>query len=133
MKNHKNQTQDGNGSVQTILPTLDKTTQAESPRVAEPWKTEAESFPAVSLFLSWYLRREQLVKNKKIKALLDEMEGGRKVDTEQWSGSLRGLLSTEALRVLNRLLERPLTGSELVRLFERIDEFIQLYAVGIKP
>ncbi len=132
MKQQKNPIFTSVSQEDTDLITSYEPTDREPSWFGQP-RWDAPAFPAVSLFTSWYLRREQLAKNKKIKQLLDEMNADRNLDYEKWCGSLRWLLSNEAIRVLRKLLERPLSGSELVRLFDRIDEFIQLYAAGVKP
>lgn len=95
-------------------------------------KLKTDSFPAVSLFLKWYLCRTTLVRNKKIKKLLDEMDEGKVSDQEKWASLLRMRILGEAFHTLSTLLDRQLNPSEVIHLFERIEEFIQLYAMGLR-
>lgn len=95
-------------------------------------KLKTGSFPAVSIFLKWYLCRTTLEKSKPIKKMLDEMDAGKAEDQEKWADLLRERLLREALHILSSLLERPVNQNELLHIYERIEEFIQLYAIGLK-
>lgn len=95
-------------------------------------KLKTDSFPVVSLFLKWYLCRATLVRNKKIKKLLDEMDEGKVLDQDKWASLLRLRIMGEAFQGLSALLERQLNPNEVVHLFERIEEFVQLYAMGLR-
>lgn len=95
-------------------------------------KLKTEAFPVVSLFLKWYLCRGTLVRNKKIKKMLEEMDQGRVTDPQRWASLLRMRILGEAYQALSGLLERELNPNEVVHLFERIEEFIQLYSMGLK-
>lgn len=95
-------------------------------------KLKTDSFPAVSLFLKWYLCRTTLERNKKIRKLLDEMDERKVSDQEKWASLLRMRILGEAFNALSDLLDRQLNPSEVAHLFERIDEFIQLYAIGLR-
>ena len=95
-------------------------------------KLKTEVFPVVSLFLKWYLCRATLVRNKKIKKILEEMDQSRVTDPQRWASLLRMRILGEAYQALSGLLERELNPNEVVHLFERIEEFIQLYAMGLK-
>ncbi len=95
-------------------------------------RLKTDTFPVVSLFLKWYLCRETLARNKKIKNLLEEMDEGKVSDPQQWASLLRMRILGEAFAALSSLLERRLTPPEVVHLFERIEEFVQLYAMGLK-
>lgn len=95
-------------------------------------KLKTDSFPVVSLFLKWYLCRTTLARNKKIRKLLEEMDQGKVTDPQRWASVLRMRILGEAYQALNGLLERQLDANEVVHLFERIEEFVQLYAMGLK-
>lgn len=95
-------------------------------------KLKKDSFPVVSLFLKWYLCRTTLIRNKKIKRLLEAMDEEKVPDLQRWASLLRLQILGEAFRGLNTLLERQLTPAEVANLFERIEEFVQLYAIGLK-
>ncbi len=93
---------------------------------------KTDSFPVVSLFLKWYLCRTTLIRNKKIRRLLEAKDEGKVPDPQQWASLLRLQILGEAFQGLNALLERQLTPAEVANLFERIEEFVQLYAIGLK-
>ncbi len=93
---------------------------------------KTDTFPVISLFLKWYLCRETLMRNKKIKKLLEEMDEGKVSDPERWASLLRLRILGEAFTALSSLLERRLNPTEVVHLFQRVEEFVQLYAVGLK-
>ena len=95
-------------------------------------KLKNDLFPVISLFLKWYLCRTTLMKNGKIGVLLHEMDEGKVRDPEKWANLLRARILGEGLRALGALLERPVNQHELVHLFERIEEFVQLYAMGLR-
>lgn len=95
-------------------------------------KLKTDSFPVMSLFLKWYLCRTTLVRNKKIRKLLEEMDEGKVTDPKRWASLLRMRILGEAFQALSVLLERQLNPNEVVHLFERIEEFVQLYAMGLK-
>ena len=91
-----------------------------------------DSFPAVSLFLKWYLCRTTLEKRRSIKILLDEMDSGKVANQEKWADLLRKRLLNAAIHTLSSILERPVDQHELLHVYERIEEFIQLYAIGLR-
>jgi len=95
-------------------------------------KLKNDLFPVISLFLKWYLCRTTLMKNRKIWVLLEEMEEGKVEDQEKWANLIRARILGEGLKALGALLERPVNQHELVHLFERIEEFVQLYAMGLR-
>lgn len=97
-----------------------------------PTRLKTDSFPAVSLFLKWFLCRTTLEKNKSVKKLLALMDEGKVVDQEKWADLLRKRLLRTALYALNSLLERPVNHNELAHIYGRIEEFIQLYAMGLR-
>lgn len=98
----------------------------------DPIRLKSDSFPVTSLFLKWYLCRATLVRNRKIRKLLEAMDKGRVPDPQQWASLLRMRILGEAFQALNALLERQLTPGEVANLFERIEEFVQLYAIGLR-
>jgi hypothetical protein len=99
----------------------------------ETVKLKTHNFPTVSLFLKWYLCRTTLEKNKKIKKLLDEMNGGNVSDPERWISLLRLRILGDGYQALCDILERQLNPNEVIHLCERTEEFIQLYAMGSNP
>jgi len=88
-------------------------------------KLKTDSFPVVSLFLKWYLCRATLVRNKKIRRLLETMDEGKVHDPQRSASLLRLQIPGEAFQGLNTLLERQMTPAEVANLFERIEEFVQ--------
>lgn len=96
----------------------------------QPFQNQYDSQSLISLFLRGYLRMESLRANRKAEKLLKEMDDGRVGDREKWSGLLGHYLASDAVRTLVAVLERPLTGEELLSVFERIDAFIRSYRPG---
>ena len=96
----------------------------------QPFQNQYDSQSLISLFLRGYLRMESVRTNRKAEKLLKEMDEGRVGDKEKWSGLLSHYLASDAVRTLVAVLERPLTGEELLRIFERIDGFIRSYRSG---
>ena len=93
----------------------------------QPFQNQYDSQSLISLFLRGYLRMESVRANRKAEKLLKEMDEGKVGDKEKWSGLLGHYLASDAVRTLVAVLERPLTGEELLRVFERIDGFIRSY------
>jgi len=96
----------------------------------QPFQNQYDSQSLISLFLRGYLRLESIRANRQASKLLKEMDEGRVADKAKWSGLLGHCLARDAVRTLVAVLERPLTGEELLRVFERIDGFIRSYRPG---
>lgn len=60
------------------------------------------------------------------------MDEGKVGYRENRADLLHRHLLRAALYALNSLLERPVNPGELAHIYERIGEFIQLYAIGLK-
>ena len=93
---------------------------------------KAGPFPELSLFLKGYLRNETLQKDQVLAGLLVEKEQGRIVNPQKWMFRLRTRLLECALREFKERSGRPVNLNELLHMDERIDEFVQLYVLGLR-
>lgn len=94
---------------------------------------EDSSRNAINLFLRWFLLKETLAKDEKIARLLRDMDEGRVKNEGEWADSIRKSLLPYVLGVLSGLLERPLSSDELLYVYGKIEQFINLYGMGSIP
>ena len=91
---------------------------------------EDSSQNAINLFLRWFLLKETLVKDEKVAQLLYDMDRGLVKNEGEWADSIRKSLLPHVVGVLSGLLERPLQQDELLYVFGKIEQYINLYGMG---
>lgn len=88
---------------------------------------ENSSRNAITLFLRWFLLKETLVKDEKVAKLLSDMDRGKVKNEGEWAESIRRALLPHVVGVLANILERPMKPEEMLFVFGKIEEFINLY------
>lgn len=95
------------------------------------FRMEVHSYHLIALFMKDFLRLENLEQNQRIERWLRVLAKTKVTGWGKWADMTRRVVLSEAFPMVRATLERPLTEPELLFLAVRVDEFIDMFAMGL--
>jgi hypothetical protein len=95
------------------------------------FRVEVHAFHLIALCMKDFLRQENLEQNRHIEQWLQGLAKIKVTGWGKWADMTRRVILPEAFPVVRAALDRPLTEPELLFLAVQVDEFIDMFAMGL--